>query len=951
MKICNLTFTYYLKHTPSKIVALTLLLMMTISAWGQEKLANYYIERAVGYIQINAWYEAKKEIDQGLVDYPDHPELHYLAGRFFYITGRLNEARYNLIKATQADDQHYGAKRLLVDVEDETEHYSSAICYVNELLEFQPYDRDLWRRKIALYRKMDNNTEADATLERLARIYPNDTIVSQDLRNRRRLNSNEVLQKSSLEDAALNLEKWLELDPENLEYYIELMNVYERMGEFDRAIGAANRGLRVFPREPQLLNKLTGLMAEGGMLTQALNVAKQLAPNSDLYKYLLEELAADTRLKDPYEIHARLYSETHNLDALNYLINTSLARGYYDDAQTYLKEAMRLDGRTPALLMKLYSLEMRMGNEREAMKILEELYAMQPNDEETVEIYAAKMLELGNNEMGIQDWSAAQQHLQRAIDLLTVDDEARPAAISRLITCLGQMNLFDEARNLYREAYISDPINKKRYAAAYEEVIGNRLRYLIEGEKYSEALKEAQGFINLLPESEVGLRTCINMSQTLDLEELFQYYAQLGFDAYPNEPYFAMKQAVSLEHQKRYAEALALLQPPYINEEYALPLMNNTRAGITQSWALELLKKRMPGIAMEMIDSALVYDANNKELLYMKGLAYEQMKDYANAYVYQNKNYVPSNAEQQEYYQHMRSLRFKSFMNRVDASYTYASFDSKQDNLSSRGHLYSVASVSYSRLFKKDTFTGQVTYKGIDGYHYERVFTDTDNVQKLEQEHSPGGFGLEFMGQWEHNFGNRWTTILSGAFSTKYFNRFGGNLTLSYEMNNGWTPSVRLGYRRTPKTYLYMAASDTASVNLDEYNLFILTPAIDKEWTERISTRLSVDLLNLKSSFYYNIGFKGKLLINDDNISSVSLMAGFGSFPELTFFDQTALRDLSHTNAMVGVDFQYLLTNNLYLSLTGNWNTYYSPYKNMEGKMIDSYRNIYSIALQLHVAF
>ena len=107
----------------------------------------------------------------------------------------------------------------------------------------------------------------------------------------------------------------------------------------------------------------------------------------------------------------------------------------------------------------------------------------------------------------------------------------------------------------------------------------------------------------------------------------------------------------------------------------------------------------------------------------------------------------------------------------------------------------------------------------------------------------------------------------------------------------------------------------------------------------------------MRSNLYYNIGIKGKLFINDDNMSSVSLMAGIGSFPELTFFDQTALRDLSHTNAMVGFDAQYLLTENMYLGLSGSWNTYFSPYRNLEGILYDSYRNIYSLTLQLHVAF
>ena len=182
----------------------------------QDHLPRYYADRARAYIQANGWNEAKREIEEGLADYPDDPELRYLNGQFYYMTGRLNDARYNLIKAIQINDELYGAKRLLLDIEDETGHYTSAICYINELLEFQPYDRDLWRRKIGLYRKMNNDTEADNILERLSRIYPNDSIISNDLKNRRRLNSNSVLQKSNLEDAALNLEKWLELDPYNL---------------------------------------------------------------------------------------------------------------------------------------------------------------------------------------------------------------------------------------------------------------------------------------------------------------------------------------------------------------------------------------------------------------------------------------------------------------------------------------------------------------------------------------------------------------------------------------------------------------------------------------------------------------------------------------------------------------------------------------------------------------
>jgi hypothetical protein len=93
------------------------------------------------------------------------------------------------------------------------------------------------------------------------------------------------------------------------------------------------------------------------------------------------------------------------------------------------------------------------------------------------------------------------------------------------------------------------------------------------------------------------------------------------------------------------------------------------------------------------------------------------------------------------------------------------------------------------------------------------------------------------------------------------------------------------------------------------------------------------------------------LLIGDDNTTSVALQTGFGSFPELTFFEQTALRGVSHTNAMVGFNAKYLCAENMYIGLTGNWNTCFNPYYTEEGILKDAYRNIYSVTLQLHVAF
>ena len=916
---------------------LSALLALTAAAQDDLHTTRYYVDRIREFARINAWGEARHELDEALSIYPNDPDLRYYNGRYYYAVGDMNRARYNLVRATQEDELHFRAKRLLVDVEDTLQHLSSAICYINELLEFQPYDRDMWRRKISLYRKMGNEVEADASLRRLAQIYPNDSTLAAELRKRNRASWNEVLKRSNTAEAIHNLEQWLDLDPENLEYYLELINLYERIGEYDHALGTVNRALIHFPGSSLFVNKGIGILSGQGLYAQAV-VFAQSHGQKHLTDELLQNLAAHARMNDPYEANGRLYAATGDRDALNYLINTALTRGYHDDAYIYLSEAMRLEGRTAPLLLKLYGLHTKTGNQQAAYRVLEELYTVNPDDADITEEYASLMLRMGTHAMETQQWSEANMYLQRALDLMTPDHEQWAATVSREITVLGHLGQFATARDLYRRsAMAAGADDARRFASAYEDMAANRLRQLVEEERYEEALGEAQALLEVVPGSEVALRCCINMSQTLKRDDLFRRYARRGYETYPDKPYFVIKQAVALQQQGRPSEALALVHPSHGDSEWTAPQYTAAFSGISTEWAQQLLKERMADIALEVVDTALVYDPLNKELLYTKGLAHEQLKQWPQAYELQRRNYNPSNAEQQEWYEQMRYLGFRSFKNRVDLNYTGAFYDTKAANLASVGHLYSIASVAYSRLGKRDTWTGQISYKGIDGYH-------------SEEENESGGVGLEFMAQWEHQFSSRWSGMANAAVSTRYFNKVGVNVSASYAAPRGWTPTLKLGYRRTPESYLFLSAGDAVTANKDEYNLWLINPSLEKAW-ERFRVSGGADLVVMASNFYYNIMLKGKLFFNDDNVSSVSLTTGFGSFPELSFFDQTSLHNLSHTNGMVGIDFQYLCTRHLALGLAGNWNTCYNPYRTPEGTLKDSYRNIFSITFQVHTAF
>lgn len=900
---------------------------------------RYYSSRADELENSNSWEAAKKVIDEGLRYYPEDPELRYLNGRYYYYAQNdLQRSRYNLVKALQESDHHWGARRLLIDVEDDSKHYSSAICYINELLEQQPYDRDLWRRKIGLYRKLDNKVEADAALARLARIYPNDSLVVKDLLNIQREDwNNRLLNTTALNERIAKLEAWINDEPDHPDYYIDLSDLYIKKGEMDNAYNTVKRGLGYAPHNPRLVQKAANLMSEQGLYTRVLMFLKENRIGGKPYENALRDAVNDARLRDAYEVSGRLYNTTGDKEALVYLLNTSLTRGYYNDAMQYLKEAYAIEGRTNNLLMKEYELQKRMGNDNAARKLLEELFEKNPEDTDLRDEYIAMQIQLANIDSEQMDWDDAYDRLTNAVKYMEPGSDEWASVQARRINFLGRAGRYDEARRLYGEASTDDPARRKRFAAAYEEFIASRIKVLIEDERYEEALIEGEKLLATIPDSETGIRTCINMSQTLRRNELFHKYAEKGYELYPDQPYFIIKEALALEQQKMYVDALKLLNPKKPDDIYMSPQLINPYSGVTENYAVVLMRDKQPKKALERLDSALVYDPDNRDLLYMKGLAYEQLKDFKKAYQLQYRNYNPSNAEQGEWYEHMRYLHTRSLSNRFEMSYTSSYYDTKSDELASVGHMYSVATLSYTHIWKNTILNVGGNYKAMDG------FQDAGRYKE-------GGTGLEGFVGISQSLPRSWTLDVSGSYGSKEFNKFGANLGITKGFNHGWSLGARASYRLTPPMVLYEKDHGWTTKE-KRYNLAMLGPRLSKEW-ERVGLHLNIDLIALDlKNYYYNASIKAKFFINDDGVSSVSALAGVGSFPELDFFDEMVMNGISNMNGMVGADFNYLLTKNLILGVAGAWNTYYNPEFNAAGMPVDSYRNIYSITGYLQVCF
>ena len=219
-----------------------LLLLLLVSAGGEcrafgtPKTDEEYRQSVRELFAADKWGDGMVILEEGLKRYPESSELNELAGSYYYNLKNYDNARYYLVRAVKNAPDNVTAKSLLINVEEQTGNYSSAICYVNELLEVTPYWPGLWKRKIGLYRLQGDDAEADRLLKRLYDIYPNDTAVRRDYVSRLEENYLRQRKAGQKQEAIDNLQKLLEMSPRTEVYYLDLANLLLQLGDPEAAL-------------------------------------------------------------------------------------------------------------------------------------------------------------------------------------------------------------------------------------------------------------------------------------------------------------------------------------------------------------------------------------------------------------------------------------------------------------------------------------------------------------------------------------------------------------------------------------------------------------------------------------------------------------------------------------------------------------------------------------------
>ncbi len=985
------------------ISLLTVFFVGVQSVSAESRNASYYEANVRDLFKKGKWDEGKKLLDEGMVNYGSLSFMNEFQGKYYYQKKDYSKARYYLNRALKEDKSNNVAREMLLNVEDETQHYSSALCYVNEMLEYNPYAKNLWFRKVDLLRKLKNDKEADAVLARLRQIYPDDQTVRRnvDYQNEERLA--DLKRLGDIEGQIKALTELVKSQPKNTEYYVQLVNVLHSSGDDDGALEIANKGVKS-TGDYELIKKKVGMLSEKGRYQEAIafiNDCKITDPSmrpqlNKLQSNVENEAAVGAQANDAYSMYSKMYSRTKNQEALNYLLNTSISRGYYEDALNYIRESKKKKGESEAILYKTYIVNSRIGNTKEANAALKKLVAKYPKNTDAMASLCDLYFKNAKSTMADGQYDEALPLLQ-FVSMNSKELDQRMAAIARMYTCNMELKDYNEAEKILedlREYYgeeryamnkasilhekqkdseamqllantlneTSDSLSKPLLSNAYEEIAQPYIKKLLNTGSARQALEEAKKATEICPKSSDIMRQAISAAALLRKDDDYKELVTKARTRFPNDPFFVVKEASIYANESMYDTARKVIYPLLATYAYDSTIVN-AHSDFSQMQATKLYKSHEYEPALGVVDTALYYAFDKSELLYTKGLILEKMHMYDSAYYYQ-KDYVPSPTEIDAFNAHLQDLQNKAFKNHFMADYQRA--------INTNSERYTAnAMFEYARRIKENSLSFIAGYTGRNGIEQ----SDLDTKQLVTEEETAGGAAIQLGMGWQQHLGKRTTMDLSAAWGSRFFPRLTAKLNFAIALNNDWGLDFRGSFRnvytydpivvKLPDLSLdYTNKKDTVYYTKlqgwerSDMNIFIVGSTLSKT-VNQFLLALAVDAYSYSENrrLYYSSNFKMTFFPVEGATSNVFLATGAGSAPEASLLDKSLPATFAHLNTYVGAGGKYVLNRSLTFGLSGTWYSFFaqSSYlvdnKSFQTYTRTTYTNYFYINAQLYISF
>ncbi len=343
----------------------------------------YYEHQARRLFKQGKWEQGLNMVKKGMEIDESVSALNELLGQYWLHRNQHDKARYFLIRALRDNKDNNQARFLLMKVEEQTKHYSSAIVYCNELLEVLPYNYALWQKKISFYRRLGNKTEASRLLARLHEIYPERADLKKDLAWEQEEKYRKFRKEKNLVGQEETLRQLVKYTPKNAEFQMALCNLLLQTGRSQEAIDVAGYAATVVSHPTPFVEKKAAILGSLTRYTEAFYYLQSAKRNirglsvgaiSRLETEMQREAARLAVHNDPYVAYARLYEKEHSDEALTYLLNTSTSRGYLDDALMYIREARKRRGDSEKLMYSEYTVLKRMGDSKAATNMLDRIH-------------------------------------------------------------------------------------------------------------------------------------------------------------------------------------------------------------------------------------------------------------------------------------------------------------------------------------------------------------------------------------------------------------------------------------------------------------------------------------------------------------------------------------------------------------------------------------------------
>lgn len=888
--------------------------------------------------QNNKWDEGKAKAQQQLEKNPNDSDMRMLIGKYYLHRRDYNKARYELVKSLADAPSNVETKQMLITVETQTKRYSSAICYINELLEANPYGKDLWRRKIELYRGLDNQVEADRLLKRMAQIYPEDEQIQKDLAYAATQQAQSLYKQGKL-DASIELSKAsIEEQPKHPDSYLSLIDSYIKAGDYGNALTVTERGINTFPANSAFAQKKIAILEHQQRYPEILKYLDEQSKGGNSawksqYNYILLDAARQARNNEPTTLYGKiLQTSPGNKEAYSIVFNDLIAKQQYEEAMQILLRHRRSAGNRKELELQELMLYKRMDNQGKVNTLTETLAAKYPNDSDLRESMLAIQLQRAKNDMQDGQYSGAIAHWKEILKNSN-DKESYRVARQGLYNAYVSDNRLAQAISTLDEMLLDDPNNpdlevkkadlyaklgdNEKAVASYQKALKNvpsedRDRYVSgfgelmtvivknQNDNYEldEAKESLKSWLEIDPKNKLALLYLINNHyQRKDYMAMLNI-AKEAQSYHPNDINFQMKLAEALgQDPAQRADAWKLLHQNLQQRPYHLPLQN-TFVGITETYAQDLIDNKEHSLALEHLDTTLHYDPKNKELLYLKGLAYEGLKQYDSAYVYQQ-FYEPSPLEINDFKQHLTYLSQRSYQNVFGISHLRARF----------GEDYTVTSISsaeYTRIGKKGIYAARVNYAG------------------REQ-----GKGIQGQVEWTKPWTEKFSTKFDVGLSNNFFAKTMVNAAAFYQWKPTWEGELGIGHR-------YFFSGD---------HLYNLNIGATKELEDfRLSTKLSNFALN--SNYLYSVFFRGQYFMNNPK-NYLMVLSSVGNSPDVDLIDYQLTNSFNVFNTMVGAGIGRSLTRNVHASIIGSWYNFRRDTEVSE----NAFRNLYNAYFQVNVSF